>query len=166
MKNEHGIEICCANCRRPAIENAPCLLGETTTACRFAFKPSGKAYQLRIRELQEELLPLKNREKLEAKSVASNGLKAKLPYADIKRMVKPLEWENDAATLDLGDGYFVNFNIKRNGQDDILGAEIEIEDCAFTLDGGFTDKQSAKNFLAKFVNDFVAAALGVERGGK
>lgn len=106
-----------------------------------------------------------NAEMLDTNSVASSGVNAKLTYADIERMVKPLDWDGDTATLRL-DGYReVIFRVQRSGQSDIFAAQIEIDGDIFTIECGLAE-EDAKPVLQEFLVDLVAAALGVERSGE
>lgn len=103
-----------------------------------------------------------NAETLDTNSVASNPLNAKLTYADIERMVKPLEWKyiSDVkahyAFTDRGmffkcykaNGEYV-LEINGNNPVGFSGTLSKI-------------KQAAQEFLVNLVAD----ALGVERSGE
>ena len=103
-----------------------------------------------------------NGEQLDTNSVASNQLNAKLTYADIKKMIKPLEW---LYISDVKAHYaFTNKGIffkcyKKNGE-----YVLEINgNNPVGFSGTLSKiKQAAKEFLV----DLVAAALGVERSGE
>lgn len=103
-----------------------------------------------------------NGEKLDTNSVASNQLNTKLTYADIKKMVQPLEWKYisnlKAHYASTNKGMF--FKIYKGNGDYIL-----------SIDGNnpvaFSEKLSKiKQAAQDFLVDLVAAALGVERSGE
>lgn len=90
---------------------------------------------------------------------------SKLTYADVEKMVKPLEWDRDTATLRLDGCFEVVFRAERSGQSDMFAALIELEDNVFTLECGLAE-EDVKPVLQEFLVDIVAAALGVERSGE
>lgn len=103
-----------------------------------------------------------NAEKLDANSVASNPLNAKLTYDALEKMVKPLEWKYiyglKAHYASTNKGMF--FKIYKGNGDYIL-----------SIDGNnpvaFSEKLSkVKQAAQDFLVDLVAAALGVERSGE
>ncbi|MBO5781047.1 MAG: Lar family restriction alleviation protein [Opitutales bacterium] len=104
-----------------------------------------------------------NAETLDTKSVASNQLNAKLTYAEIEKMVKPLEWE-----LQCEGGDFVAKVGKVLFRISYWDAEEKyIVFCDSTLiQGGFALLDKAKHAAQKWLVELVAAALGVERSGK
>lgn len=104
-----------------------------------------------------------NAEKLDANSVASNQLNTKLTYADIKKMVKPLEWKLDCffggdSLAEFGNALF---RISFWGE-----AKYIVFYNAGIIKGGFACLDDAKQAAQDFLVDLVAAALGVERSGE
>lgn len=116
-----------------------------------------------IAKFKEKRVSVKqNGEMLDTKSVASNQLNAKLTYADIEKMVKPLEWKYisnlKAHYASTNKGMF--FEIYKGNGDYVL-----------SIDGNnpvaFSEKLSKiKQAAQEFLVDLVAAALGVERSGE
>lgn len=103
-----------------------------------------------------------NAETLDANSVASNHLNAKLTYADIKKMVMPLKWKYisnlKAHYASTNKGMF--FEIYKGNGDYVL-----------SIDGNnpvaFSEKLSkTKQAPQQFLVDLVAATFGVERSGE
>lgn len=98
---------------------------------------------------------------------------SKLTYADVEKMVKPLEWEleceNGDSVAKLGKDLFFNFyqfdirlssdNFKALYLHDVYGHAIP-------LDAGREDIENYKQTAQRFLVNFVAAALGVERSGE
>ena len=96
---------------------------------------------------------------------------SKLTYADVEKMVKPLEWEEDTlyagnypvsrAYFDGGLYLYASQNscrlIDKNNR---VGGNFEISD------GNEFGLNKNKELARKFLVDLVAAALGVERGGE
>lgn len=103
-----------------------------------------------------------NAEKLYTNSVASSGVNTKLTYADVERMVKPLEWlyisDVKAHYAFTNKGMFFKC-YKKNGE-----YVLEINgNNPVGFSGTLSKiKQAAQEFLV----DLVAAALGVERSGE
>lgn len=100
---------------------------------------------------------------------------SKLTYADIKKMVKPLEWKY-AEKRELLDVYkdwksdlffnFYQFDIRLSS--DNFKALYLHDGCGHTipLDAGREDIENYKQTAQRFLVDLVADALGVERSGK
>ena len=87
----------------------------------------------------------------------------KLTYADIKRMVKPLEWKLDCnfggdSLAEFGNAFF---RISFWGE-----AKYIVFYNAGIIKGGFACLDDAKQGVQEFLVDLVAAALGVERSGE
>lgn len=131
-----------------------CLECDVSTVCENTKAEAISAWNRRICVKQ-------NSETLDTKSVASNPLNTKLTYADIKKMVQPLKWEQECEDGDyiawVGNGllrigcrdkdkYSVFFDLS------ILQTEDSLEKA----------KQAAQEFFV----DLVAAALGEERSGE
>jgi Lar family restriction alleviation protein len=107
---------------------------------------------------------------LDTNSVASSGVNAKLTYADIKKMVKPLEWVEDtlyAGNYPISRAYFdgglylyaTKNSCRLIDKNNRAGGNFEISD------GNEFGLNKNKELARKWLVDF-AAALGVERSGE
>ena len=113
-----------------------------------------------------------NTEMLDTNSVASNQLYAKLTYADIKKMVMPLEWTNwkddlgycSGAEASVSDVCFYVEEKLSGEEDEIKTFDASIGDFQFL--GEIATLEAAKSACHDFLVDLVAAALGVERSGE
>ena len=66
MKDKNGIDVCCENCRHCEYCDDKFYPDTGTTANSCGFKPSAKAYEARIAELQNELNVVQESERAEA----------------------------------------------------------------------------------------------------
>ena len=127
-----------------------CLECAISTACENTKAEAIAAWNRRVCVKQ-------NAETLDTNSVASSGVNAKLTYADIKKMVKPLEWKGNSAENLLGAFMIVE------DKDSDGGLSLVFDDYWLCFGGSIAElKQAAQEWLV----DLVAAALGVERSGE
>ena len=108
-----------------------------------------------------------NAETLDTNSVASSGVNTKLTYADIKKMVMPLDWKYERRAIN-GVVYEAYSAL------DYMFAVFSDDNSAYWTGRFWNNRQCGvaktaeeiKSEAQKSLVDLVAAALGVERSGE
>ncbi len=143
IKNKHGIEICCANCRFWVSEKRTCKLKHITlTPCSSLFEPTKNALEVRITELLQKIEEIKD--------------------GNIAKLIKPLKWEEFPSSLCAKiNGVRLFLREESGGFDfDVMGVYSERISLCDNIEYA---KQYAQNWLVNLVKSACGLESGVQK---
>lgn len=120
-----------------------------------------RGYKKMYEKLEESLNTLKESGILAHKENLETT--PKLTYTDVEKMVKPLKWDENTATLQLRDSTKVVFNARKSRDGGIFEAQMKIENGIPTTIAYGLREEYVKPVVQEFLVNLVAASLDVER---